>query len=112
MKRFGLALDLKDDPEGIRTYEQYHREGWPEVLESLGASGIQRMDIYRTGTRLFMVIETADDFSFERKQALDGDNPAVQRWETLMDTYQQRLPGTPKGQKWTLMDRVFDYLAP
>ncbi len=112
MKRYGLALDLKDDPELIRTYEAYHREVWPEVLDSLGESGIERMDIYRTGTRLFLVIETSDDFSFERKQAMDQANPAVQRWEALMDTYQERLPGTPKGQKWTLMERVFEYIAP
>lgn len=107
-----MALDLKDDPELIRAYEAYHRDVWPEVLDSLGESGILRMDIYRAGTRLFMVIETDDSFSLERKQAMDLANPAVLRWEALMDTYQQRLPGTPKGQKWTLMERVFEYLAP
>lgn len=111
MKRFGLALDLKDDPELIQEYEAFHREVWPDVLDSLGESGIRRMDIYRAGTRLFMVIETSDDFSLERKQALDQANPAVQRWETLMDTYQQRLPGTPEDQKWTVMDRVFEYVS-
>jgi L-rhamnose mutarotase len=34
MKRYCLALDLKDDPEVIRQYDMYHKDVWPEVLQS------------------------------------------------------------------------------
>ena len=66
MQRFGLTLNLKDDPEVIEQYKAYHRDVWPEVLDSLREVGITRMDIYLLGNRLFMAIETVDDFDPDR----------------------------------------------
>lgn len=107
--RYCLALDLKDQPELIREYEAYHSPGkvWPEVLESIKESGIRHMEIYRTGNRLFMVMEVGDDFSFEKKAELDQNNPKVQEWEKLMWKFQQALPWANSGQKWILMDKIF-----
>jgi L-rhamnose mutarotase len=105
--RFCLALDLKDDPGLIAEYEEHHRRVWPEVLASIGQSGIRSMEIYRLRTRLVMLLETEDDFSFERKAAADMANPAVQEWEELMWRYQQAVPGGPAGAKWQLMDSIF-----
>lgn len=107
--RYCLALDLKDQPELIREYEAYHTPGkvWPEVLESIKESGIRHMEIYRTGNRLFMVMEVGDDFSFEKKAELDQNNPKVQEWEKLMWKFQQALPWANSGQKWILMDKIF-----
>ena len=107
MKRHCLALDLKDDPDLIAEYEEHHRNVWPEVLESIRRSGILSMEIWRTGNRLFMVMETADDFSFERKSETDASDPRVQEWEALMWRYQQALPGSKPGDKWQLMERLF-----
>ena len=107
MRRHCLALDLKDDPALIAAYEEHHRKVWPEILESIRRSGILSMEIWRTGNRLFMVMETTDDFSFERKAETDVADPKVQEWEALMWTYQQALPGAKPGEKWRLMERVF-----
>jgi L-rhamnose mutarotase len=107
MKRHCLALDLKDDPGLIAEYEEHHRKVWPEILESIRRSGILSMEIWRTGNRLFMVMETADDFSFERKSETDASDPRVQEWEALMWRYQQALPSSKPGEKWRLMERVF-----
>ena len=107
MKRYCLALDLKDEPALIAEYEAYHRQVWPEILQSIKDSGILHLDIYRVSNRLFMVLEAVDDFSFERKNALDAGNPRVQEWETLMWHYQQALPGSAPGEKWRLMERIF-----
>jgi L-rhamnose mutarotase len=109
MKRYCLALDLKDDPKLIEEYEAYHRNVWPEILESIRQSGIRAMEIYRTGNRLFMVMETEDHFNFDEKGARDAANPKVQEWETLMWNYQQALPGSASGVKWVLMDKIFQY---
>lgn len=68
MKRYCLTVDLKDDPALIRAYEDYHRAVWPEILQSLRDSGILQMQIYRLKTRMFMIIETDADFSFEKNQ--------------------------------------------
>jgi len=107
MKRFCLALDLKDDPKLIAEYEAYHRDVWPEILKSITDSGILQMGIYRTGNRMVMIMETRDDFSFERKSISDAENPKVQQWEKLMWNYQQALPHAKQGEKWMLMDKIF-----
>ena len=107
MKRYALALDLKDDPKLIAEYEAYHREIWPEIKESILGSGILNMEIYRVGTRLFMIMEVLDSFSFEAKAKADAANPKVQEWETLMWKYQQALPIAKPGEKWLLMDKIF-----
>ncbi len=65
------------------------------------------MDIYLTGNRLFMIMETGDDFDLGRKDALDAANPAVQEWEKLMWTFQQRLPHAKAGEKWVIMEQIF-----
>ena len=107
MKRFCLALDLKDDNGLIAEYEQYHQKVWPEILRSIKDTGIQQMEIYRINNRLFMVMETNDDFTFERKSKMDEANMKVQEWEQLMWNYQQAIPGSKQGEKWRLMDRIF-----
>ena len=108
MKRYCLALDLKDDAVLIAEYEKYHQEVWPEVLQSIKDAGIQKMQIYRVDNRLFMIMDTNDDFSFERKEKMDAVNKKVQEWEQLMGKYQQRIPGTRPGEKWRLMEKVFE----
>ena len=112
MKKHCLALDLKDDPELIAAYEEYHRNVWPEVLQSLSDSGIQNMEIYRISNRLFMIIEVANDFSFEKKAKLDEGNVKVQDWEVLMWEYQQALPIAKPGEKWLPMDKIFEFPVP
>ena len=107
MKRFCLVLDLKDDADAIAAYEAYHRNVWPEIIESIKQSGIEQMTIYRVSNRLVMLLETTDDFSFERKATLDSKNPKVQEWEELMNNYQQTLPGTKAGEKWQLTNEIF-----
>jgi L-rhamnose mutarotase len=108
MVRYCLALDLKDDPALIAEYEKYHKKVWPEIIESIKRSGIEILDIYRTGNRMFMIIEANDDFSFEKKAKMDTANPKVQEWEELMWRFQQALPWAEQGQKWILMDKIFE----
>ncbi len=107
MKRYCLALDLRNDPVLIAEYEQYHEQIWPEIEKSIRESGILHMEIYRIETRLFMIMETSDDFSFEQKAEMDAANPSVQEWEELMWKYQQALPTAKKGEKWLLMKQIF-----
>jgi len=107
MKRYCLALDLKDDATLIQEYEEYHQQVWPEILKSIKDSGIQQMEIYRINNRLFMIMETNDDFALERKAEMDKANEKVQEWEQLMWKYQQAIPGGKPGEKWRLMERIF-----
>lgn len=108
MKRYCLALDLVDDPVLIAEYEEMHRKVWPEILDSITSSGIEQMEIYRTGNRLFMIMEVNEGFSFEKKGAMDAGNEKVQEWEQLMWKYQQAIPGSRPGEKWIMMDKIFE----
>jgi L-rhamnose mutarotase len=107
MKRFCLALDLKDNPSLIKEYEEYHQKVWPEILKSIKDAGIREMEIYRINNRLFMIMETNEDFTFEQKRNVDEANEKVQEWEQLMWNYQQAVPGSKPGEKWRLMERIF-----
>ena len=108
MKRYCLTVDLKDDPKLISEYEDYHNHVWPEIIDSIKSSGITGMEIYRHGTRMFMIMETEDSFSFEKKQKLDASNPKVNEWEALMWKFQQPVTGAKEGEKWVLMNKIFD----
>jgi L-rhamnose mutarotase len=107
-RRFCLTLDLKDDPELIAEYKRYHENIWPEIADSIAGSGIEDMEIYLLGTRMFMIMEVNESFSFEAKARSDELNPKVQEWEKLMWRFQQALPQARAGEKWLLMERIFN----
>lgn len=106
-RRYCLTLDLKDDPKLIAEYKRHHEHVWPDIVQSIKGSGIDDMEIYLLGTRMFMIMEVGDDFSFEAKADADRVNPKVQEWEQLMWKFQQALPQAKPGEKWMLMERVF-----
>jgi L-rhamnose mutarotase len=106
-RRYCLTLDLKNDPNLIAEYKRYHEKIWPEISQSIKGSGIQDMEIYLLGTRMFMIMEVTEGFSFEAKADADRNNPKVQEWENLMWRFQQGLPGAKPGEKWLPMERVF-----
>lgn len=105
--RYCLALDLNKDEKLIAEYEHWHAAVWPEIKKSIFDGGITEMEIYRLEDRLFMIMETEEGFSFEKKAAMDAANPAVQRWEELMWKYQVAIPGGKVGEKWRLMNKIF-----
>ncbi|MDN5286364.1 MAG: L-rhamnose mutarotase [Mucilaginibacter sp.] len=109
MKRYCLALDLKDDPKLIAEYEYWHKteNNWPEIRKSILDAEIRDMQIYRTGNRLFMIMETSDRYEAEKKEQMDALNPIVQEWEQLMSKFQQPLPWAKKGKKWVAMEQIF-----
>ncbi|MFY8019715.1 MAG: L-rhamnose mutarotase [Bacteroidia bacterium] len=107
MMVYFFALDLKNEEDLIREYEQYHQEVWPEIIHKIKESGILQCEIYRVFNRLVMRIETNDEFSFEKKSEIDQASPIVQQWEELMWKYQEAIPGSKPGEKWILMNRIF-----
>jgi L-rhamnose mutarotase len=106
-RRLCLTLDLKDDPALIEEYKRYHQKVWPEIVRSIKESGVEDMEIYLHGTRMFMIMEVNERFSFEAKAKADLGNPKVQEWENLMWKFQKPLAGARPGEKWMPMERVF-----
>ena len=106
-RRYCLTLDLKDDPALIAEYQRYHEKIWPEITRSIRDSGIEDLEIYLLGTRMFMIMEVNERFSFDAKGKADAANLKVQEWEKLMWKFQQPLPQAKPGEKWVLMERIF-----
>jgi L-rhamnose mutarotase len=109
MSRHYYALDLRDDATAIAEYECWHQPGhiWPEIIASIRASGVQDMEIFRTGNRLVMVVQMIEGHASPARKDADADDAKTQAWESLMDGYQQRLPWAEAGQKWVPMKRIF-----
>ena len=107
MKRYCLAVVLINEEALIAEYERLHTQVNPAIISSIVKTGITAMDIYRTGNRLFMIMETNDDFSFEVKNAMDAANPVVQEWEKQVWKYQLALPDAKPGEKWLVMKKIF-----
>jgi L-rhamnose mutarotase len=113
MKYFGMALDLKDDLDLIQRYKAYHRAPWPEPLAGLAEVGVKEMKIFLLGQRLFMYMETVDDFDIETAFSAYADaTPRAAEWDALMRTMQQPAPGAGQGEWWAMMEPLFDLQAP
>ena len=109
MKVFGLALDLRDDPQVIADYERYHREVWPDIQRAMRAVGVESQRIFRSGNRLFLVMETRDDFDWERDFARYLESTSQAReWDALMHGYQQVVPAAQPGEWWSVMKEVYN----
>lgn len=105
-KRVCFALDLIDDAALIADYERAHAAGcvWPEVTAAIRAKGFLSMEIWRTGDRLFMIAEVAEDWP----RAIPAELAAVDaKWEAAMDRFQQPLRHAGPGEKWVSMDRIY-----
>jgi L-rhamnose mutarotase len=110
LKRYCFTLDLYNDPELIKGYEDWHQKVWPEIIESIRSSGIDTMEIFRVSDRLFMIMDVNDQFSFEAKAKSDLANEKVQEWEKMMWHYQKPVPFAKPGEKWVLMNEIFSLI--
>ena len=109
MKHYALTLNLKDDPQIIARYKEYHANPWPEPLQGLKEVGITGMQIYLLGRRMFMHMTTTDDFEPDRDFARYVEqNPKAAEWDELMRTFQEPVPEAGEGEWWAFMECVFD----
>ena len=109
VKRYCQTMDLKDNPELIAEYVKRHSEAeaWPEIRAGIREVGILEMEIYRLGTRRFMIVETPLDFDWETAMARLASLPRQAEWEAYMSIFQQADAPATSAEKWQLMDRMF-----
>ena len=107
MKRYCQYLTLVDNEEMIAKYVAVHKNVWPEIIEGQRAVGILDMQIYRHGCNLFMIMDTIDDFDFERDMARLATLPRQAEWEAYVAHFQGCSPDAKSDEKWQLMERIF-----
>lgn len=107
MKRYCQTLDLVDDPDLISKYCEVHKHVWPEIIEGQKAVGILDMQIFRRGTRLFMICDTVDDFDWERDMELLTGMPRQAEWEAYVAEFQGADPSMSSSSKWQMMELIF-----
>ena len=107
MKRYCQTLTLVDDPELIEKYVEAHAHVWPEVIAGQREVGILDMQIYRHGRQLFMIMDTVDDFDFDRDMARLATLPRQADWEAYVSQFQGCAAGASSAEKWQRMERIF-----
>ena len=107
MKRYCQTLTLRNDPQLIADYVKEHSRVWPEIREGIREVGILDMQIYLKGNLLFMIVDTVDDFDWEKDNARLAGLPRQREWEVYMSRVQNADPHAASHEKWQLMERIF-----
>ena len=108
MKRYCQTLTLVNDEKKIAEYCAAHAHVWPEIIEGQHEVGILSMQIYRHGRSLFMIMDTVDDFDFERDMARLAALPRQAEWEAYVSQFQGCATSASSADKWHQMEKIFD----
>ena len=107
MKRYCQILTFPDDPKVIKAYIDVHSHVWPEIKEGIRSVGILDMQIYLHGNTSIMIMETVDDFDWEKDNARLATLPRQAEWEAYVARYQGCDPAARSTEKWQLMEQIF-----
>lgn len=107
MKRYCQTLELYNDPELIAGYVEEHSRVWPEIKEGIREVGILDMQIYIYENRLFMIVDTVDDFDWVKDNERLATLPRQAEWEAYVSRFQRSLPGQASHEKWKIMRQIF-----
>lgn len=108
MKRYCQTLTLKQDKELVEKYIEVHSHVWPEIIEGQHKVGILSMQIYAKDNVLFMIVDTCDDFDWDRDMARLATLPRQAEWEAYVSQFQGCDPAATSAEKWQLMSQIFD----
>ena len=107
MKRYCQTLTLVNDPALIEKYCEVHQHVWPEIIEGQREVGILDMQIYRHDRSLFMIMDTVDDFDWQRDMERLAGLPRQAEWEAYVSQFQGCQADARSDEKWQLMERIF-----
>lgn len=107
MKRYCQTLDITNDKESIQSYIEAHNNIWLEIRQGIKSVGILDMQIYILGNRLFMIMDTEDDFDWQKDNARLATLPRQKEWEAYVAQFQGCDKDAPSTSKWQLMEKIF-----
>jgi L-rhamnose mutarotase len=108
-KRYCKTLTLEDNPQLIEEYKKVHAPGagWPEISRGMIEVGILDMEIYITGTHLFMIMDTVPDFNHNKAMAELATKPRQSEWEAYVSRFQRTSAEASADKKWQLIERIY-----
>lgn len=108
-KRYCKTMELEDDPGLIEKYKEVHAKEnvWPEISQGMKEVGILDMEIYISGNRLFMIMDTVIDFDHEEAMEELAGKPRQQEWEAYVSSFQKTDEDATADEKWQLMERIY-----
>lgn len=107
MKRYCQTLELRNNPELIAGYVRAHQQVWPEIQAGIREVGILDMQIYLYENRLFMIVDTIDEFDWGKDNARLARLPRQTEWEAYVARFQQASPDMASNEKWKMMRKIF-----
>lgn len=108
-KRYCKTLQLVDNTSLIAEYKKMHAIGksWPEISQGMKEVGIIDMEIYLTGTTLFMIMDTVENFDHDQAMTKLSSLPRQSEWEAAVSKFQKSSPSSSIKEKWILIERIF-----
>ena len=112
-KRYCQTRERKEGDEVAQRYREAHDRyhSWPEIREGIRSVGILEMEIYILGNRLFMIVDTPEDFNWNNAMKKLSTLPRQQEWEAFVAQFQKCSADATSDEKWQMMERMF-YLYP
>lgn len=109
--RHCFALDLVDETSSIRAYEEWHQPGKTpsEVIAFFRSQGVEDLQIYRTGNRLFMILDLEDKVGMSEFAGAGAANSDMQAWADRMSAFQQSIAAAHSSSpSWVAMSKLFN----
>ena len=93
----------------IAAYKKAHSKGqsWPEITQGMIEVGILDMEIYLSGTQLFMIMDTVPDFEHDKAFAELAKKPRQAEWEAYMAKFQDTSADAAADKKWKMIERIY-----
>ena len=107
MKRYCQTLTLPNDTQAIEAYIEAHHNVWAEIKEGIRSVGILDMQIYRYGCQVFMIMDTTDEFDWEKDNARLATLPRQAEWEAYVARFPGCDPTASSTKTWQLMEQIF-----
>lgn len=109
IKRFVQTLTLNSDEEARREYIKWHspEHNWKEIRNGIREVGIIEMEIYILGNTLVMIVDTPEDFDWEKAMAQLATLPRQAEWEAFVSQFQGCNANATSDEKWQMMQRIF-----
>ncbi|MBQ5621666.1 MAG: L-rhamnose mutarotase [Bacteroidaceae bacterium] len=109
IKRFVQTLTLNSDEEARREYIKWHspEHNWKEIRNGIREVGIIEMEIYILGNTLIMIVDTPEDFDWEKAMARLATLPRQAEWEAFVSQFQGCNANATSDEKWQMMQRIF-----